>query len=167
MGPANRTVHVRVDNRLLHGQVVQFWLPRLGARHLIVADDAVAADEAMPTIFRMALPDTVKLTVTPVSRLAAELAQTRAASVMVLLREVHDAARFLMCGGSLTRLTLGNIHAAPDRARVTDSIYLSAAETEALVQMAARGVEIEIQTFPGEVLRFVVDDRGEADWSRR
>ena len=40
-------IHVRVDNRLLHGQVVQFWIGHLEIAHLIVADDEVARTEAM------------------------------------------------------------------------------------------------------------------------
>ena len=36
----------RVDNRLVHGQVIEAWLPYTGARHLIVANDELAAQAA-------------------------------------------------------------------------------------------------------------------------
>ncbi len=159
-------LHVRIDNRLLHGQVVQFWIGHLEIAHLIVADDDMAENEAMPTIYRMALPESVGLSVTPVGRLAEELERAKQLSTMVIIRDVGDLMRALEGGVSIGRVTLGNVHAAPDRGRVTDSVYLSSREIDALMELVKKNVEIEIQTFPGERLRLAMDQGGAARWSR-
>jgi len=159
-------LHVRVDSRLLHGQVVQFWLGHLEITHLIIADDEVAKTEAMAAIYRMALPEAVVLTVIPVQQLCAELMRHESSSTMILVREVDDAAQTLMTVGATDRLTLGNVHMASDRARVTDSVYLSDAQISQLVRLTEHGIAVEIQTFPGEILRLVSNGEGGAEWSR-
>jgi mannose/fructose/N-acetylgalactosamine-specific phosphotransferase system component IIB len=161
-------LHVRVDNRLLHGQVVQFWIPHLGIDRLIVADDDVAKNEAMPMIYRLAVPESVELTVIPVVQLAAELETVNLdnSTVLTLLRDVYDVTRAQMSGTIFKRLTLGNVHASPDRTRVTDSVYLSEEELAALERLKRGGVAVEIQTFPGEVLRLAANPEGGVSWSR-
>ncbi len=159
-------VYVRVDNRLLHGQVVQFWIGHLEISHLVVADDDMAENEAMQTIYRMALPETVELSVNTVEDLPAELERSAGHSTMVLLRGIQDLECALECGAKFNRVTLGNVHAAPERSRVTDSVYLSEEEVRTLARLKTNEIEIEIQTFPGEILRLVVDKEGGTRWSR-
>lgn len=163
-----RRVHVRVDNRLLHGQVVQFWIPYLEVTHLVIADDEVASNPALPAIYRMAVPDTVELTVIPVSRLQGVLdaSAEKATSTLVLLSDVHHAARACDEGARFSHLTLGNVHSSPERARITDSVFLSQDEIDTLCVLKRRGVVVEIQTFPGDARLLEVDAQGECRWAR-
>ncbi|MFO8070954.1 MAG: PTS sugar transporter subunit IIB [Polyangia bacterium] len=158
--------HVRVDNRLLHGQVVQFWLPRLEVDRLVIANDETAEDEALLSVYRMALDDRIALAVVPVHRLRYELEEHGEETVFVLLSDICDAARAEASGVAFPRLTLGNVHAAPGRERVTDAVYLSAEELAALMRIRNNGSVVEIQTFPGDTLRLEADDDGEARWTR-
>lgn len=160
-------LHVRIDNRLLHGQVVQFWIPHLEIDHLVIADDGVAANPAMLAVYRMALPERVDLDVVTIADLPATIARNRTRSTMVLLSDVEDAVRAHEGGLELTGLTLGNVHSLPARLRVTDSVFLSPDELDALAGLVAQGIEVEIQTFPGETLRLEDDDRGAATWVKR
>ena len=54
-----RMAWFRIDNRLVHGQVIEGWLPYLNAGHLIVANDALALDELQQQIMRLAIPGRV------------------------------------------------------------------------------------------------------------
>ena len=159
-------VHVRVDNRLLHGQVVQYWLGHLEITHLIVADDGVARNEAMSIIYRMALPDTVQLTIIPLGDLPAMLKELDSVGTMVLIKDVQAAVRSVARGATISAVTLGNVHAAADRARITDAIYLSAEEVDALASLCRQGIVVEIQTFPGEVMRLGLNEDGGTRWLR-
>lgn len=156
--------HVRIDNRLLHGQVVQFWIPHLEIDHLVIADDGVAANEAMLAVYRMALPERVDLEVVSIDGLPAAVERAQGRSTMVLISDVMDAARARESGLEFPRLTLGNVHSLPSRERVTDSVFLSAEELEVLDRLRADGVLVEIQTFPGETLRLATDDGGAVTW---
>jgi mannose/fructose/N-acetylgalactosamine-specific phosphotransferase system component IIB len=84
---------------------------------------------------------------------------------LILIRSLEDVASVITAGADVRRITIGNIHAAPYRNRITDAVYLSEEETELLCWMADRDVHIEIQTFPGEVLRFCREPGG-GKWSR-
>lgn len=159
-------VHLRVDNRLLHGQVVQFWIGHLEIDHLIVADDDVAQNEAMPMIYRMALPDAVGLAVTCVHNVVDELKRNQKHNTLVLIRDVFDLARAFIAGATFKKITLGNVHTAKGRKRITDSVYLSPEEIQSLGEMKRRGIPVEIQTFPGEVLRLEPKSDGGWHWSR-
>ena len=161
----SKRVYVRIDNRLLHGQVVQFWIPHLNIEKLVVADDEVFGNEAMQTIYRLALPTHVSLSVMPVSRLVSELDALGDMTSLVLVRTIEDMKRAVESGCRITDFMIGNVHASPDRSRVTDAVYLSEREIEILSELKESGIEIEIQTFPGETLRFSVVDGG-YKWSR-
>lgn len=161
----SKRVYVRIDNRLLHGQVVQFWIPHLTVEKLLVADDEVFGNEAMQTIYRMALPSMVDLEVMPVDRLAASFSNLGAQTSLVLIRGVEDTKRALECGCRFTDIMIGNVHASPDRKRITDAVYLSEEETAVLCEMKQSGINIEIQTFPGEALRLDLSDGG-CKWLR-
>ena len=160
-----RPFHVRIDNRLLHGQVVQFWIPHLGVENLIVADDEIAHNESMQTIYRLALPTLVDLKIVDIAHLKAALDELSPLSNMVLIRGISELASVIKEGAVIERITIGNVHAAPFRTRVTDAVYLSQEEREILCWMVDQGVTVEIQTFPGDVLKFTKTDGG-GEWSR-
>jgi mannose/fructose/N-acetylgalactosamine-specific phosphotransferase system component IIB len=162
--PTSGYLYVRVDNRLLHGQVVQFWIGHLKIEHLVVADDEVAENEALMAIYRLAMPKSVGLTITPLDPLTKKLESLKSKKTMVLLKDIDDAERVLSSGAAFKRVTLGNIHASALRSRVTDSVYLSDDEVKKLVKFKNDGIDVEIQTFPGDTLRLEVDQKGDALW---
>ena len=164
--PTNSKVHVRIDNRLLHGQVVQFWIGHLGISRMVIADDETAKNDSMPIIYRMALPESVALTIIPIDELPQALDNVEPAQTMVLIKDVDEAHQVLKCRVPIESIVLGNIHSREERVRITDSVYLSEREIQSLVDLKKREIEIQIQTFPGEVLRLVVDEQGGHSWLR-
>ena len=164
--PASNKVHVRIDNRLLHGQIVQFWIGHLGITHILIADDETSENESMPIIYRMALPEEVRLTIVPIDDLADALDRFESQRTMVLIRDVEDAKRVLECRAPVNSIVLGNIHSKEERTRITDSVYLSEQEIKSLIELQTHNIDIEIQTFPGEVLRLKVDEKGGLSWLR-
>ena len=161
----SKRVYVRIDNRLLHGQVVQFWIPHLSVEKLLVADDEVFGNESMQTIYRLALPSHVGLAVMPVSDLPGAFDALEEGTSLVLVRTIEGLKRAVDAGCAVKEFMIGNVHASPERTRVTDAVYLSESEIEMLQDLSMKGIEIEIQTFPGETLRFSMTDGG-AKWSR-
>ncbi|MBN2715322.1 MAG: PTS sugar transporter subunit IIB [Deltaproteobacteria bacterium] len=148
-----QNLFVRIDNRLLHGQVVQFWIPYLKVEHLIIADDVAAATPAMASVYRMAVPKRIKLSVVRISALQLLLSQqTESEKTLVVLSDVFDLARAMMSRFDCACVTIGNVHSAAGRNRITDAVYLSTEELAALVKLLDAGRKVEIQTFPGDVL---------------
>jgi PTS system mannose-specific IIB component len=144
---------VRVDNRLVHGQILEAWAPSLGARRILVADDEAARTPLARAAMTLALPPDLPADVVPLD--AVEWARVAAAPepVLVLVREVEGLRR--AAAGGLTpalspRLNVGNVHFAPGRQPVTASAYLAPDEVEALRALAAAGFAIELRAVPSE-----------------
>ena len=134
---------VRVDNRLLHGQILEAWIPRLGVTEVVVADDEAAASDLARAAMTLCVPPDLPVRVVPVAAVPwAELA-AGAAVVLVLLRDV--AALAAARAGGLTpalapRVNLGNVHFGPERRPVTPSVFLAGPELDALRDSRRRRV---------------------------
>ncbi len=144
---------VRVDNRLLHGQVLEAWMPKLGATTVVVADDEAALSPLARAAMTLCLPCEVPARV---ERLAAidfaALADSKAI-VLLLVRDVAgllEATRRGLTPARAPLLNLGNIHFAMGRRPVTPSVYLTAGELEALKELAAAGYTVEARAVPTE-----------------
>ncbi len=144
---------VRVDNRLLHGQVLEAWLPRLSARSVVVADDDAARSPLARAAMTLALPAELPAAVLPIGEVRwADLAVTPE-RVLVVVREVADLEKAASAGLTPERartLNVGNVHYAAGRRPITSSVYLSGEEVEALQRLAGRGFAVEVRAVPGE-----------------
>jgi PTS system mannose-specific IIB component len=145
---------VRVDNRLVHGQVLEAWLPALGAHGILVADDEAAGNVLARSAMSLAIPPGVSFQVVKLAT-AAELLQPggkgpQAARTLVLLRDVRDAVSLHDAGVPLPTLNLGNVHFGAGRRQVAPSVFLDAGEVAALKKLAEQGTRVEVRAVPSE-----------------
>ena len=142
----------RVDNRLVHGQVLSAWVPALELDSIIVLDDEAARNTLLRTAMEIAIPPDVQFEVSPVAQASAALARVKGSHrTLVLLRDVGDVSRAMDAGLPLTRLNLGNVHFANGRKPVTQAVYLSPEEIAVLQSIEGRGVIVELKTLPRDV----------------
>ena len=145
---------VRVDNRLVHGQVLEAWLPKLGAQGILVADDEAAGNMLARSAMALAIPPGVKFEVLRV-RAAAEALRAggrgpQAARTLLLLRDVRDAETLKDAGMPIPQLNVGNVHFSNGRRQVSPSVFLDANEIAALGRLAASGTRVEVRAVPTE-----------------
>ena len=121
--------HMRIDNRLIHGQVTVKWVGAIGANHLIVTNDDVAKDE----IQRMILPQAargVRTSILSVDDTLAYLQRPEAAAekIMIIAKLPSDALRLLKGGLQPEEVNVGNQAPTPGTkfAMVTRSIAATA-----------------------------------------
>ena len=110
-------VLARVDDRLIHGQVVVGWARALEADCLLVANDAVAADPMQRTLLPMAVPPHMKVAIWRVSEAADLVARGEMPGerAILLFASLSDALNFQRAGGPLPDLNVGGIRLAPGR----------------------------------------------------
>lgn len=142
--------HVRVDNRLIHGQVVEAWLPALKVARVVVADDEAAESPLMRAAMGLAIPPGVDVVIAPLDAVPFARFEEDAVPTLLLLRDVEALLRARSRGLKLRRLTLGNVHHAPGRRPVSASVFLSAEELEQLRALQASGVEVEARGVPAD-----------------
>lgn len=144
---------VRVDNRLLHGQILETWVPKLHATAVVVADDDAAASPLARAAMTLALPPELPATIQAIADVDWAGLAASADPVVVLVREVADLARALAAGltpARAPRVNLGNVHYARGRRPVTPSVFLSEAEVAEVLALARAGFEVEARAIPSD-----------------
>ena len=144
---------VRVDNRLLHGQILEAWLPRLRATRIVVADDQAARTPLARQAMTLCLPPELPAVIAPVEAVDWDDVASRPEMVLVLLRDVGDLARAAAAGLSPRHApegNIGNVHFAAGRTPVTPSVFLSGAEVAQLEALARQGFAVELRAIPAD-----------------
>lgn len=143
---------VRIDDRLVHGQVVEGWIPRLRADCVIVASDAAAADETQVMLMRLALPEAVEFAALPVAQAARHpaLGACDPRKTLVLAPGPQEVLGLLEAGAKFEKVNVGGLHYSAGRVQLGKAIFLSEEDKEALRRIAARGVRLEGRALPGD-----------------
>lgn len=142
----------RIDDRLIHGQVVEAWLPHLGAQRVIVVSEEAAADPMQKALMRLALPEKIGLDV--LGAQAAGKAMPAAASgaekVLVLAQGPLEALALLESGAAVPAVNVGGMHYAAGRVHLGRAVYLGEEDRAALLEISRRGVRLEGRAVPSE-----------------
>jgi mannose/fructose/N-acetylgalactosamine-specific phosphotransferase system component IIB len=143
-------VLVRVDDRLVHGQVVVGWGQALGATHIALVDDEVAANEWERDIYRVGVPPHMTIEFVSVDDAGRRVEQWEASRgrVMLVLNDVAGVVRLCQLAPQVKRVNLGGIHQAPGRRRRLPYVFMTEAEACELGELAAAGVEVTAQDVP-------------------
>jgi len=142
---------VRVDDRLIHGQVVVGWVRMAGATRIVVADDAVAKDEMQKTLMRFAAPPGVETSILPVEDAANALLHNAFPddTIMLLTRGPQQLVQLMAAGVPLTRVDVGNVGGASGRTRLTKEVAAGPDDLAAWRALDQAGVKLQAVWVPG------------------
>ena len=142
------TLH-RIDDRLIHGQVVVAWGQRMNPRRIWVVDDASAANTWEAELLASSAPG-VEVRVMGVAEAAlghaAEDAQEGGA--FLLVRDLATALALVEAGARVAAFNVGGLHYAPGKDKVHEYVYLDDADRAAARALRARGVALPVQDVP-------------------
>ena len=139
----------RVDDRLIHGQVVVAWGNALRPARLYVVDDQVAASAWERDLLVSAAPDSEVRVLTVAEAAAAWQAERDApGGAMLVLRDLHTARALVESGAAVPLFTIGGLHYAPGKDKIAEYVYLDEADREDARALLGRGVRLEIQDVP-------------------
>lgn len=140
----------RIDDRLVHGQVVEGWLPSLRVRRILVVSDEAAEDPAQAALMRLALPEAVTLEAVAVRGAAAAFASASASAekVLVLAPGPAEVLAMLEAGADISEVNVGGLHYEAGHVQLGKAIFLSLEDIAALKALSARGVRLEGRAVP-------------------
>lgn len=143
---------VRVDDRLIHGQVLMGWTRALSVDHAVVADDAAATDPMQSSLMKMAAPTGLKVSVLSVDDAAEQLTGDAFASdrVIVIVRGSETLVRLYEAGVDLGKVNIGNVRSGEERTRLTKEVHASSEELEQWRKLDEAGVRLEAQWLPNQ-----------------
>lgn len=145
-------IWVRIDNRLIHGQIIEAWLPYLDARRLAVVNDSLAVDRMRQEIMRLAISERVAVDFIPMKQaleLYAGLAENKAPALL-LVEDCHDARRLLELGVPMTLLNVGNMHYAAGKRQICPHAAVSESDLNCLRELAGQGVRLDFRSVPSD-----------------
>ena len=151
---------VRVDHRLLHGQVAFAWTKNLSVDCILIANDEVAADKLRMAALRMAAPAGVKVVIKNIvdSVAAIQSGKTDKYHLMIILESIKDADRLTDKLRMIKHVNLGGVKKEEGKKQISMAVFVSEEETKLLRNMHDRGVELEIKLVPEDKSQDVNDN---------
>lgn len=137
---------IRVDYRMVHGQIVAKWIKFRPVDRLILADDNLVDDPFMGDIYRMAVPDR-EVDIVKLSDIQASI-DRKDDTILLIFKDVDSAYKVFKEGLNLPELNVGAIQNSPKRKSVLQGVSLSRDEYEKLKEMKAAGVNVFMQPIP-------------------
>jgi fructoselysine and glucoselysine-specific PTS system IIB component len=143
---------LRVDDRLIHGQVAVSWTAYLGADTIVVANDAAAHNDLMKAAFKMAKPPQVVLSLKSVEGaiLVLNNPKYKDRHMFVVCASPVDAARIAEGADGVRKVCLGGIRQSGNRRRISPQVFLDDADMDALSKLEALGAEVTLQSVPDQ-----------------
>lgn len=142
----------RVDERLIHGQVVVGWGARLRPHRIVVVDDDLAGSPWEQELYAMGVPEDIEAEFVAVSSAVEQLPEWQESDerVLLLTRDIATMSRTARTGLLVGQeVNIGGIHHAPGRRRVLRYVYLSDEERQALKALSAHGIRVTARDLPG------------------
>ncbi|MEX2182268.1 MAG: PTS sugar transporter subunit IIB [Gemmatimonadaceae bacterium] len=141
----------RIDDRLIHGQVVVGWGQPCGLRFLVLVDDAVVDSDWERELYRMGVPPEIEIRFDSVESAARHLESYRAdpRTGMLLTSDIETMRRLVAAAPGIRAVTIGGIHHQQGRTERLRYVFLSPEDEAALRALAAGGVTVIAQDVPG------------------
>ncbi|MFT8317341.1 MAG: PTS sugar transporter subunit IIB [Sporolactobacillus sp.] len=142
---------VRIDDRLIHGQVVTTWVKQKKIEQILIINDDIAKDEVQKSVFDLMAPSGVLVKTFAVEKFADIFKKTVIKRrTMLLLTSPSDVLVLVKNGVDIDALNLGGMKYTNERKRYTKAVSLSENEKASLKEMDALGVEISVQMIPSD-----------------
>lgn len=143
---------VRIDDRLIHGQVIAVWCKHQPFNRIVVVDDEVGADPFMQQVLSLAAPPGLEVTALPVSDGVRVLKEdpSRWKTTMVLMKTPQTAKRLYEEGLEFKALNVGGMGSKPGRKNIFKNTAASPDEIATLKDLMDKGVKITLMSVPGE-----------------
>jgi mannose/fructose/sorbose-specific phosphotransferase system IIB component len=145
-------VLVRIDDRLIHGQVVENWMKFLKINHVIVVNDFVASDRMQKTLFSMAVPDHAKISILTITQAKEAIlnGQFEGDKAMLLLVSPQDVLNLINKGVRIKEVNVGGMHYSPDKKQILKAISVSKEDIQAFQELDKLGVHLEARMVPND-----------------
>lgn len=145
-------IHVRIDDRLLHGQVCAFWSNSLKVTRIMVANDAVAEDEMQKTVLRMAAPSGIKTSLISLQKAATNISahKYKGQRVLLILKNPGDALKLMDLGLPISHINVGNMSKRDNTTQYKRSVSLTPEEYKDFMTLRDKGIRLTAQMVPDD-----------------
>lgn len=149
-GGTMKNVFMRIDSRLIHGQVAGNWVNYVSPQTLIAASDNAATDKIRKTLLLQVAPSHVKTNVLDIAKTGRVYNNPKYTNMktMFVVENPQDVLRLMDEGVEVKELNVGGVNYREGYTQLSEAVYASPADVEAYKELDARGVTMIIQQLP-------------------
>lgn len=145
-----KAVLLRIDDRLLHGQVARNWMKQVGADVIVVANNLVSEDEKQQHLMDLVTPMGSKSYFFGLSEASAKIKDLEEEDALVLVETPADALKLIEDGIEIDSVNVGNIHQTSGKEKVNESIFLDQNDIDTFKKIEASGKKLDFRTLPND-----------------
>ncbi len=145
-------VHIRIDDRLIHGQVATRWTAQFKATRILIPNDGVAQNDVQKQILRMAAPSGINTSLISVDKAIENINSGKYAGqkVLIVVKTPIDIIRLIDGSVNISEINVGNMAKRDNSRQIKKSISITPEEEHAFNELLKRGVKITAQMVPDE-----------------
>lgn len=145
-----KAVLLRIDDRLLHGQVARNWMKQVGADVIVVANNLVSEDEKQQHLMDLVTPMGSKSYFFGLSEASAKIKGLEEEDALVLVETPADALKLIEDGIEIDSVNVGNIHQTSGKEKVNESIFVNQNDIDTFKKIEASGKKLDFRTLPND-----------------
>jgi len=140
---------MRIDERLIHGQIVTAWIAEAEAKSIIVADDKASKDQMQKMLLEMATPPGVTLKILSLKDASIFINEDMTEDkTLLIVRGPVEANQLLEMGITIDKINVGNICMKKGKKKILSAIWLDDIEAEALKALSGKGIKLDVRAVP-------------------
>lgn len=141
----------RIDDRLIHGQVITAWIAYADTKSIVVADDKAAKDEFTQSLLKMATPDSIQLKILSVEDAITYLkGDEDAGKVLLLVRGPEQALQIIRAGIAKKDINVGNMNMKKGKTKVLSNLWVFPEDVENIQKLYEEGIKLEVRAIPSD-----------------
>lgn len=142
---------VRIDNRLVHGQVGITWCAMLGIDVIVVADDEISKDLCQQTLMLMAAKVShAEIKFMTLNDSCTYLADTKDKRMFLVVRTPSSLRMLIDKGVNIQQVNVGNMHFSIGKHQLSKKVYVDDQDMDDFHYIKSKGITIYIQDVPGD-----------------
>jgi len=141
---------VRVDDRLIHGQIVQAWLPVLKIQEIAVVSDEIQDDKTRKSLMRLSVPQNYQLKIFNRKDAVDYLKEDTDKSIMVLCNNTDEARSLAENGIEIKDINIGGMHYANGKTEIIKNIFTDEKDNKNLKFFVNKNTDIDTRIVPTE-----------------
>ncbi len=141
----------RIDDRLIHGQVTVGWSRQLRPDRIILANNAIAADAWQSRVYASTVPPEIKVSILPVARTAAELADPANLDerILLLTGSAEEMNELVHIGAPVATVNVGGLHFSAGKKEMLPFVFVDESDLRAFTRLLDMGTTLSAQQVPG------------------
>ncbi len=152
-------VLIRIDDRLIHGQIVEGWLKHIDVNCIMIVNDKISHDPMQKVLFKMVVPSYIKVEVFSFEE-AAEKVKNRyfdKYNFLILVTSPQDVLRLIKAGLEVDFVNVGGMHYSSGKKYILPSISIDEEDKNAFLKLEQLGINLEVRLLPLDDRKNIMD----------